>query len=301
LQWGVSGAHEVFLLMAPRIVGQGVTQINFLVNTTLALGISGGSLTALMTAFALMFTVLGVLGQSIGTAVFPTLSLFYAENDMDGFRRTLASALRSVLFTTIPAAIGLAVVAIPLIDTIYGRGKWTVEATTATAWALSFFALGLPAFGLQEVLARSFYAIKDTMTPVAIAVGGVILNVALSLVLIRVVQGSDPAQGSFGGLAIANVVATYIESAALWWLLRRKVGSIHDAEVLGTSARVLIAALIMGAVVIGVDRVLTAAPMFVRLVAGGVIGAGVFEGVALVIGVPEARSVPQTLLRRFKR
>jgi putative peptidoglycan lipid II flippase len=302
LQWRISGAREVFWLMAPRIVGQGVTQINFLVNTTLALGLSGGDLTALMTAFGLMFTVLGVLGQSIGTAVFPTLSLYYAQSDMDGFRRTLSSSMRSVLFTTIPAALGLVAIAIPLIATIYGRGKWTEEATTATAWALGFFALGLPAFGLQEVLARSFYAIKDTMTPVAIAVGGVVLNIVLSLLLIRVVQGSDPAQGPFGGLAISNVVATYIESAALWLLLRRKVGSLYDTEILTTSARVLIAAVIMGIVVIGLDRsLLASAPMLIRLAVGGIVGAGVFEGVALLIGVPEARSVPQTLLRRFKR
>lgn len=302
LQWRVSGAREVFFLMAPRIVGQGVTQINFLVNTTLALGISDGSLVALMTAFGLMFTVLGVLGQSVGTAVFPTLSLFFAQSDMDGFRGTLSSAMRSVLFTTIPAALGLVAVAVPLIATIYGRGKWTEEATTATAWALGFFALGLPAFGLQEVLARSFYAIKDTMTPVAIAVGGVILNIILSVLLIRVVQGSDPAQGPVGGLAIANVVATYVESTALWLLLRRKVGSLYDPYILTTSARVLVASLIMGAVVISLDRaLLSSAPMLVRLIVGGIVGAAVFEGVALLIGVPEARSVPQTLLRRFKR
>jgi putative peptidoglycan lipid II flippase len=301
LAWQTAGAGEVFWLMAPRILGQGVTQINFWVNTTLASGMAAGSLTALTTAFTLMFTALGVLGQSVGTAVFPTLSMQHAQGDTEAFRRTLANALRSVLFTTIPAGVGLIVVATPLIATIYEHGQWTSAATMATAWALGFFALGLPAFGLQEILARSFYAIKDTRTPVTIAVLGVILNVALSVLLIRVVQGADPAQGPFGGLALANALATVIESAALWWLLRRRVGSLHDAEVLALVGRALIAALAMGVVVYAVDQAVATLPPLIRLIVGAGVGAAVYEGIGLLLGLPEARSVPAALLRRVRR
>jgi putative peptidoglycan lipid II flippase len=299
--WRHAGAGEVFWLMVPRIVGQGVTQINFVVNTTLALRLSEGALTALMSAFTLMFTALGVLGQSVGTAVFPTLARLHAQQDVAGFRSVLAVALRSVLFTTIPASVGLAVLAVPLIASIYERGQWTGTATVATAWALGFFALGLPAFGLQEILARSFFALGDTLTPVIVAVAGVVFNVVLSLLLINVVQGADPAQGPFGGLALANVIATVVESMALWLLLRRKIGAMHDAHIATLCVRTASAALVMGAVVIGVDRALVALPVVARLVIGVGAGALSFEAVAVALGVPEARSVPMTLLQRLRR
>ncbi|MFN8421503.1 MAG: murein biosynthesis integral membrane protein MurJ [Anaerolineae bacterium] len=300
LQWREAGAGEVLKLMAPRIVGQGVTQVNFLVNTALTSGMVAGSLTALMTSFTLMFTVLGVLGQSVGTAVFPTLSMLSAKNDMVGFRRTLADALRSVLFTTIPAAVGLILLAAPLIGTLFERNEWTPAATTAAAWALSFFAVGLPAFGLQEILARSFFALKDTVTPVLVAVIGVILNVILSLLLIRVVQGADPAQGPFGGLALANALATIIESAALWLLLRRRTESLHDMEVLQMVGRTLIAALIMAVAVIVVSGLLPESYLL-RLAVGGIVGVAVFEIAGIVLRIPEARSVPVAILGRFRR
>ncbi len=107
----IPGVQEVLLLMGPRVLGLGIVQVNFWVNTALASGMVDGSYTALTFAFTLMFTVIGVLGQSIGTAVFPTLSTLSVQHDVDDFKRTLASALRSVLFLSIPAGIGLAVAA----------------------------------------------------------------------------------------------------------------------------------------------------------------------------------------------
>src|SRR5262249_27837966 len=152
----------------------------------------------------------------------------------------------------------------PLVATIYQRGRWSSEDTLATAWALQFFSLGLAGFALQEVLARAFYALRDTMTPVIIAVGGMALNVILSLMLINFVQGRSyvfgPAanplvalslwtpfagQGPFGGLALANSLATMIESAALWLVLRRRLSGLHDRQILGMALRTLIAALVM--------------------------------------------------------
>jgi putative peptidoglycan lipid II flippase len=296
-----TGAGEVLTLMIPRVIGQGATQINFLVNTALAAGMAIGAQTALTVAFALMFVVLGVLGQSVGTAVFPTLAMHHAQGNTAGFRRTLADALRAVLFTTIPAGIGLLVVAVPLIEVLYQRGEWTAQSTVATAWALSFFALGLAAFALQEVLARSFFALRDTRTPVIVGVLGVVFNVLISLLLIRVVQGAAPEQGPFGGLALANVIATLLESIALWVLLRRRLGSLHDAEILGLVGRVSLAAIAMGAAAFATITLLAGAPAFIRLLAAMAVGAVTFEVIAFALNVAEARSVPLTIWRRLRR
>jgi putative peptidoglycan lipid II flippase len=300
------GVSEVLKLMGPRVLGQAVVQINFLVNTVLASGMAPGSYAALTIAFQLMFTVLGVLGQSVGTAVFPSLVALGVENDTDGFRRTLAGALRSVLFTSLPASVGMIVLASPIVATIYQRGRWSPDDTIATAWALQFFALGLSAFALQEVLARAFFALRDTTTPVVIAVGGMILNVILSLLLMRVVQGQyNPpgvaGQGPFGGLALANALATMIESAVLWVLLRRRINGLDDRRVLGMAARVLIAAFAMGGIVLFAANVLSQQSPLVVLLVGAMVGMLAFEGIAVALRVPEARTVPLALLRRFRR
>jgi putative peptidoglycan lipid II flippase len=297
-----------------------VVQINFVVNTALASGMAPGSLTALTVAFTLMFTVLGVLGQSVGTAVFPSLAALSAQNDYDGFRRTLAGALRGVLFMSIPATIGLMVLAVPLIATINEHGRWSAQDTMAAAWALQFFAVGLVGFALQEILARAFYALYDTMTPVLIGVSGMILNVILSLILIQFVQGQSvpfgpmqnplrsvnlwlpgAGQGPFGGLALANSLATLIESVVLWLLLRRRLNGLDDRQVLSVAGRALIAALVMGFVVYGIAHAIGNLPPVMVLIVGAAVGMISFELLALRLNIPEARSVPETVLRRFRR
>src|SRR5690606_27555147 len=111
----VPGVREVLLLMGPRVLGLGVVQVNFWVNTALASGMVEGSVPARGVAFALLWPVIAVLGQGGATAVFPTLSTLGALKDADDFRRTLARALSSVLFLSIPAGIGMAVVSRPVI------------------------------------------------------------------------------------------------------------------------------------------------------------------------------------------
>jgi putative peptidoglycan lipid II flippase len=295
------GVIEVLWLMGPRVLGSAVVQINFLVNTILSSGMVAGSFTALTVAFGLMFTVLGILGQSVGTAVFPSLVALGAAENLDGFRSTLSDAIRGVLFLSIPASVGLIVLAVPTVATIFQHNNWTADDTLATAWALQFFGLGLAGFALQEVLARAFYALRDTATPVTIAVGGMLLNVALSLVLIHVVQGQPYTQGPFGGLALANTLATAIESAVLWIVLRRRLTTIHDQRVLWMAARTLIASLIMGVVVWFIANRLGESRPLIVLIVGAVAGVAVFEIAALALGLTEARRIPMTVLRRFSR
>lgn len=300
LQLNAEGASRVLRLMIPRIIGGGVVQLNFVVNAALASSMVSGSLSALTIAFSLMYTILGTLGQSVGTAVFPTLAILGSKEDKTGFRNMLGQAMRTVLLTTIPAGVGMMLLAAPLIETIFERGEWTPTATAFTAYALGFFAIGLPAFAVQEILTRAFFALKDTLTPVFVAVGGVILNVGLSLILINVISPNDK---PFAGLALANVLATAIENVALWLLLRRRAQHMNDAGVFGMAGRTLIAAGVMGAVVYGVVQVGRGygLPGYILLIGGAVIGVVVFEAAALALRIPEARTVPGALLARLRR
>ncbi|MBK9750245.1 MAG: murein biosynthesis integral membrane protein MurJ [Anaerolineae bacterium] len=298
----VPGVIEVITLMGPRVLGLAVVQINFLVNLSLASGMVAGSYSALKTAWTLMFFVLGVIAQSVGTAVFPSLSALAAKNDLDGFKDRLAGALRGVLFLAFPATVGLILLGHVGISLLLQYGAWTPESTAATAWALGFFALGIAGHSLLEVLSRAFYALADTRTPVLVGIASMAANIALSLVLVHVV--GDPntlSRGSFAGLALANSLATLLEGAFLWWILRRRIGSLKDRYVLNGAARALAAALGMGAVVALIVNVLTNVGGLLTAVLGAGVGVGVFFALAFVFGVEEARTIPNMVLARFRR
>jgi putative peptidoglycan lipid II flippase len=257
---------------------------------------------ALNTAWTLMFFALGVVAQSVGTAVFPTLAALAAAGDFDGFRARLAVAMRGVLFLALPSTIGLIALGEPVIRALFERGAWTGESTSATAWALGFFALGIAGHSLLEVLSRAFYALSDTLTPVLVGVAALLANIALSMIFVRLI--GDPAslaRGPFAGLALANALTTLAEGAALWWLMRRRVGGIEDARTLTSAARALIAALAMGIVIWAIRGALTTAPAIVQVILAGGVGAACYFALAGLFGVEEARTLPSLLLARLRR
>jgi putative peptidoglycan lipid II flippase len=294
------GVREVLRLMGPRVLGQGVVQVNFLVNIFFTGFMVNGSYTALRTAFMLMFFALGVIGQSVGSAVFPTLSALYAEGDMDGYKDRLAAAMRSVLFLSFPATVAFILLGEPIVS-VFERGEWTTTDTQATAWALAFYATGIAGFALLEILSRAFYALSDTWTPVRFGILAMVSNIVFSALLIQVIGEADNlARGRFAGLALANAVTTLVEAGLLWWVLRRRIGSIRDRHVLDGAGRALLAALLMGVVLWGLPQILPFQGILLAL-AGGVIGGAVFFGAGLLLGLDEAKAVPLMLLRRFRR
>lgn len=297
----VPGVQEVLLLMGPRMLGLGIVQVNFWVNTALASGMMKGSIAALNFAFTLMFTVIGVLGQSVGTAVFPTLSTLSAQEDIDDFRRTLSRALSSVLFLSLPAGIGLAVTSRPVIALLFERGEFTSTDTAGTAWALALFSIGLAGHVVLEILVRAFFALHDTWTPVKIGTATMLLNITLSLVLIRVFGYPDStnfARGPFGGLALAMSIATAVESTTLWIILRRRIGGLDEKRVLGSAARTLIASLVMAGAVVAFLSMLPDLAVVFQMIGAVVLGGLTFWIVAVLLGVDEVAILPR-LVRRY--
>ncbi len=304
LRWQTDGLREVILLMGPRVLGLALVQINFLVNIRLALPMVQGSVTALTIAWTLMFFALGVIAQSVGTALFPTLSALVAEGNLDGFRDRLASAMRSVLFLGVPATVVLVMLSEPLVALIAERGAWTSESSAATAWALAFFSLGIAGHALLEVLARAFYALADTWTPVIVGSVAMVANIVLSLVFIRYIgEPGNLARGPFAGLALANAVTTLVEAGVLWWLMRRRVGGINDVRIASGLWRTAAAAGLMGLAFLGIRYTLGEAvniPLL-TLAINGAVGALVFFGVAIALRLDEATAIPKLVLRRVRR
>jgi putative peptidoglycan lipid II flippase len=300
LRWRTEGLREVLTLMGPRVLGLGIVQINFAVNIAFASTMIAGSLTALNTAWFLTFFTLGIIAQSVGTAVFPTLSALAAEGDTARFRQRLSSAMRAVLFLALPATAGLIVLGQTVIGVLFERGAWTALDTRATAWALSFYALGIAGHSLLEVLSRAFYALSDTWTPVRIGVAAIVGNIALSALFIRFIgEAGNLARGPFAGLALANTLTTLVEAAALWWLLNRRMTGINDRHVLDGAARALLAAAGMGIVVWLLVGALKDYGALITAMAGGGAGVSAFFGLALLLRIDEARTIPALLLRRL--
>lgn len=301
----VPGVLTVLRLMGPRVLGLAVVQINFLVNINLASRMSDGSVVALRTAFNLMFFALGIIGQSVGSALFPTLAALRAQGDYEMFQRRLAQALRSVLLLALPATAAFIVYGEQIVR-LFERGQWTESSSTATAWALAFYATGIAGFAALELLSRAFYALEDTRTPVLIGTGAMISNILLSLLLIRII--GDPnsfERGPFAGLALANALTTLVEAILLWFLLRRKLDTLGAPRALEGRAtaqlllRAGVASLLMAVFLLVLREFVSG--YLARLLLGGLLGSVLFFGVSALLGVPEALAVPRLLLRRVRR
>jgi putative peptidoglycan lipid II flippase len=296
------GVREVSRLMGPRVLGQAIVQVNFWVNKSLASGMAEGSVGALQRAWFLLMLPQGVIAQSVATAVFPTFAAQVAADDTDGLRQTLGQVLRAVLFLSIPAAVGLVLLRLPLVRLMYEYGVFTPEGSQAVAWPLLFFGLGLASHSLVEIVTRAFYALHDTRTPVVIGGAAMALNVVLSFALIQVVgQPGSLAQGSFGGLALANTLATTLEGVALLIMIDRRVRGTCDARLAGSVGKATVASAGMGAALILLMPLIERLGQFAGPVLGMAAGGLVFWGLAWVLHSEEARLFTDLALRHLRR
>ncbi|WP_376789327.1 murein biosynthesis integral membrane protein MurJ [Thermoflexus sp.] len=237
LGWRDPDVREVITLMIPRMLGLAAVQVNFLVNTHLVSGLGPGYLAALNLAWQLMLQPQIVLAQAMATAAFPTLSTLAAREERGALRRTLGETLAVLLGITFPIAAGMILLRRPLIAVLFQRGAFSGTSTEWTAQALQFYAMGLPAHAGVELLARAFYALHDTRTPVGVGVGTMALNIVLSLAWIGPL--------GHGGVALANTVATTLEGILLLGLLARRLEGLDAAQWGRTVGRAGVATLAM--------------------------------------------------------
>lgn len=278
--------REVGRLMGPRMLGLGAVQLNFIVNASLASHLGEGPISALNYAWLLMLLPQGIIAQGIATALFPTFSAQVAQGRLSALRSTLNTVLSAVIWVTLPATVGLFLLRVPIIQVALQRGEFTASSTAMTAYALSFYALGLMAHSLLEVLTRAFYALHDTWTPVKVGVAAMLLNLLLSLALIGPL--------SFGGLALANTVATTLETLALLWLIRPRLGGLGGGRLWASLGRALPGAVAMAVALAFFLRASASwSPLWVAG-SGIALGMVVFGLFALVLGRKELLS----LLRR---
>jgi putative peptidoglycan lipid II flippase len=294
----IAEVRQVILLMGPRILGVAVVQLNFIVNTIVALSLPEGSVSAVTLAFMLMLMPQAAIAQSAAIAAMPTFSAQAALGKLDELRRLLASTLRAVLLLAIPATVGLIVLRLPLVHFLYQRGEFTAHSTSLVAWALLWYTAGLVGHSLVEVLARAFYALQDTKTPVLIGSTAMVLNVIFSLTFPHLFDqaGWMP----HGGLALANSLATALEAVGLLILIRQRLGGLEGRSVLDAGVRATLAALAMTLALWGWLALASNQADWLVTAGGVMIGSGIYGLSVLALRVQEAHGAVKAIVRRLR-
>src|SRR6267154_601823 len=168
-QWRDQGVRTVLELMGPAVIAASAVQVNVLINSGFAASLGNGPVSWLNIAFRLMQLPLGIFGVAIGTVTLPLVSKHAALGNTAEFRAILARGMRLAFLLTIPSAIGLAMLASPIISVIYQHGRFTAEMTRQTAGALQYYATGLVAYAALKVLTPAFYAVGKRNTPMVVS------------------------------------------------------------------------------------------------------------------------------------
>lgn len=290
--------REVVRLMAPRLLGVASVQINFLVNTNLASSIPG-AVSAISVAFALMLIPEAAIAQAMAIAALPTFSTQVAKGRLDDMRGSLAALLRGILLLALPASVGLILLRKPLVMLIYQGGQFGKVSTDMVTWALLWYAAGLVFHSIVEIVSRAFYALHDTKTPVFVGVAAMSLNVGLSFLFMAWFRSLG--WMAFGGLALANTVATALESLALLWFMRRRLNGLEGRRLWNGVLVAGLCSLIMAGVLFGWLQATQTAPVWLIGLAGIAVGAAVYGVALLLMRVPEISSVVAGIKRRVKR
>ena len=294
------GVRQVLRLMAPRVLGLSFSEVNKFVILFLTGAMALGALPALNAAFRILILPQGILGQALGIAAFPTLAALAARAARDEMRAILADSLRLVLFLGLPATVLLALLAEPYVTILFERGLFDAEATALVAAALRFYAIGLIALTALEVVARGFYALSDTLTPVL--AGGLQIAVMWALSLwFR--DALFPALGwrPLGGLALGFSLSNVLEVAVLLWLLHRRLGGLGGRALLDGAARMGAAALVMAAAIVAAVALLPQGAVWARALLGTAAGGVAYLFVCWLLRVEEWRRVVGMVGRRVGR
>ena len=266
------GFHHLFAILGPIVIGSAVGQVNLLFDKYFASTLQPGNIAAMQYATKVVGFPQQLFAAAIATVIFPILSAHFASNDQRGLRAMTSTGLRMTALITIPAALGLIVLAQPIISVLFERGEFTHGDLVRTAGAMQFYAVGLLGLAASIVLTRCYFAMRDSRTPVIVASAVMVLNVACSALLVR----------PFGinGLAFANSLSSLTEAAVLIGVLSRRIGPV-DHGLFGSSVlRITIAASAMAAAAWTINAILWhdagtilqhAATLAVDLAAGGAV------------------------------
>ena len=218
--WRHAGVQKVVKLMIPALFGSSVMQINLLLDTLIASFLVTGSVTWLFYADRMVEFPLGVFGIALATVILPSLTRSHTREEPDVFARTLDWALRWVILLGVPAAVGLVLLAGPILATLFLHGQFAALDVRMASLALMAYGLGLLGFILVKVLAPGYYARQDTRTPVKVGLIAMAVNMIANLGFVLGLLHVE-FEGAHMGLALATTLSSFVNAALLFRGLRR--------------------------------------------------------------------------------
>ncbi len=296
LNLGHAGLRKAWKLLVPVALGSGAAQINVAFDRYFASTLPSGSTAAMGYTWKLAYMPLIAAG-AVGTVLFPIIAAHFASSNHQGIRRSLSLALGMVSFVAVPSAFGLAILAHPIVQTLFERGAFDAAATTYCSSLVPFACLSLIASSYTAVLARACYACQEVRWPLASALAVVVVNVALSATLL-------PTLGA-RGLLLSNGIASIIGTLFLIAPLRKLIGGFESSSI-SSFFRIVISSLAMAAVDYGIASVgfIPASTLTSRiwhLTSLLAVSAIVYVSMTRVLGVEELKIVGNGLMRRFRR
>lgn len=291
--------RRIVRLYAPVAAGLLVSLVGQVVDLNFKWGLGSGAVAAMGAATALVQFPIGIAVAALSFAILPTISTHVTLGRPDEFKQTLATGLRFVLFLTVPAAVGYLALATPIVALIYQHHKFDHAATVRTATALVGYAIQIPFVGIDQLLIFSFYARKNTVTPMLIGVVGVVIYVVSALLLLPHLH--------ILGLALANTIQNSLHALILLSLLLTTVGALEGAGLIRGIARTFAAALAMGVVAAGSAYLLASrfnggslSSRAILVLCPIVLGATCYLGVAALLKSEDLRLLRDISRRAFR-
>ena len=292
-----SGLKEVAALALPVLIGTWVQPINVMVNTMLASKVSGG-VSAINYANKLYIIAAGIFAMSVTNYIFPKLSrLSIDESDTENWYNLLVSSLKTVILVVTPITVVFLTESSEIIRVIYQRGEFNEKSVAATGGALLFYSVGILPYALQEVMYKAFYSKRNSVTPMFIALYGIIANVILSLVFSRFL--------GIKGLALAASVSVLTVFAVSFYIVmrNRKVQGLYK-DVL----KIFVSGAVSAAVILVVKKLLilgvgleTFISRFLVLCISAFVGCAIYGISVLAAGVPEVTGIVGKALSKIKK
>ncbi len=239
LRWRDSGVTKILQLMWPAVIAGSAVQVNVLLNSIFASFLVDGSVSWLSMAFRLMQLPLGIFGVAVATVTLPALARAAREGWSPDFNRQLATGMRTVFALTLPAALGLSLLAEPIISVIFERGRFDLTDRLMTAEALRFYAVGLLFYGGIKVVQPAFTAIDRRFVPMYVSLASILVNAGLNSWFVFGL-GKNHAW-----LALSTGVVAAVNFFALVIILRHLVGTLHEWEFIRAAVRSMAAAAVM--------------------------------------------------------
>lgn len=275
--------RRLLTVMLPVALGAGMTQVNLMVDIILASLLPEGSLSWLFYADRLNQLPLGVIGIAIGTVLLPGLSRTLSGGNDAAAHSQQNRAIEYALLLTLPAAVALGVIGLPIITALFEHGAFGPEDSRKTAAALLAFATGLPAFVLIKVLVPGFYAREDMKTPVRFAMVALVVNLGLNLLLMGPL--------AHVGLALSTAIAAWVNALLLYRALKRRHGFPPDRRLKRASLAILVSSLVMGVGLYGLIRLLPGLSDLVLLFLLVPSGIGLYGGLAVATGAAKLKDL----------